>query len=173
MTKVINFFGAPGSGKTTTALGLSYFAKLEGFSVEYVSEVARELAYHGNLKEARQYDIMMAQYNKVSCLIDKVDFIITDSPVLLSYVYTHDVTIQRMAIDRHNQFDNINFLLSRTHRYYNDTGRIHNEQQSDFIADRINDCLRNEKIPSIPIQSEEVQDAWFYYILSRMREQTI
>lgn len=173
MTKVINFFGAPGCGKTTTALGLSYFAKRDGFSVEYVAEVARELAYLGNLRETRQYEIMVAQYNRVACLIDKVDFIITDSPVLLSYVYTNDVNIHRMAVDRHNQFNNINFNISRSHRYYNDAVRIHSEQQSEFIGEKIDDCLRIEKIPSIPVQSEEIREDWFYYILSRMNKQTI
>jgi RecA/RadA recombinase len=173
MTKVINFFGEPGSGKTTTALGLSYFAKLEGFNVEYVSEVARELAYTGRIETVRQYDIMIAQYQRVAALNKKVDFIITDSPLMLSYVYTYDVNVRTITIDRANEFDNVNFLLCREHEYFLDKGRVHDERQAEFIRDRIDDMFLIEKIPYIKLRSRGVREAWFYHILSKMSEQSL
>ena len=153
MTKVINFFGEPGSGKTTTALGLSYYAKLEGFSVEYVSQISRKLSYLGLLKENI----------RVKNLIDKVDWIVTDSPVLLSYIYAdnQDVITRRHVLDFHRKLDNVNFLLER------DQCRV--EDKHDWIEE----MLLIEKIPFIRIRRREVDKNWFYNILSMMREQFI
>ena len=43
--KVINFFGAPGSGKSTIAAGLFFEMKMKQMNVELVTEFAKELCY--------------------------------------------------------------------------------------------------------------------------------
>lgn len=45
MTKVINFFGSAGAGKSTQALGLAYNLKMRGLKVEYIPEYAKELVF--------------------------------------------------------------------------------------------------------------------------------
>jgi hypothetical protein len=167
MTKVINFFGAPASGKTTTALGLSYYAKRFGLNIEYVPEFARELAYKGKLQQTRQYDILMEQYSRIAILNNKVDYVITDSPIMLGYVYTDDVNVRAITKDRANEFTNVNFLMCREHEYSQGVGRIHTEQQADFIADRIDDMLEIEKIPHIKVWSNALDQFYFYRMLLR------
>ena len=45
--KVINLFGSSCSGKSTTALGLTYHLRLLGYKAEYVSEYAKQLVMSG------------------------------------------------------------------------------------------------------------------------------
>ena len=48
---VINIFGAPGAGKSTTAAALFALMKLEGYKVELVTEHAKDLTYSESFKE--------------------------------------------------------------------------------------------------------------------------
>ena len=41
--KVINFFGPPGTGKSTVASGLFNLMKVNGFSVEAINEFAKQM----------------------------------------------------------------------------------------------------------------------------------
>lgn len=45
MIKVINIFGAPGCGKSTTAAGLFWRMKCDDMSVELVSEYAKACVF--------------------------------------------------------------------------------------------------------------------------------
>ena len=85
---VINFYGGPGSGKSTAAAGLFYNMKIAGYSVELTDEFAKECVWEGNIPMlADQLWVLGHQHRKILRLSDKVDYIITDSPVLLSPIY--------------------------------------------------------------------------------------
>ena len=87
-TKIINFFGGPGVGKSTTATGLFSWMKQQGYSVEYVSEFAKELSWEGSTSQLEnQAHVFAEQFRRQWRLIDQVDYVITDSPLLLSSVY--------------------------------------------------------------------------------------
>jgi len=81
--KVINLFGGPGSGKSTTAAGLFQKMKLKHMSVELISEYAKKLVYSNRLENMldQQEYIFAKQNNMLHMLRDKVDFVITDSRV--------------------------------------------------------------------------------------------
>ena len=49
---IINIFGGPGVGKSTVAADLFVIMKKEGYSVELVTEYAKELTY-----EKKRYNI--------------------------------------------------------------------------------------------------------------------
>lgn len=92
MTKVINFFAGPGAGKSTTAAGLFYEMKCAGLKVELVTEYAKELAYANLLRDpihANAWKIFEQQNARLELLRDKVDFIVTDSPLLINCAYAH------------------------------------------------------------------------------------
>jgi hypothetical protein len=87
-TTVINLFGGPGCGKSTTASSLFAHMKQLGLSVELVPEYCKQWAW-GN-RDRGQWDSLLflgKQSSYESLLYGKVNFIITESPILLSGVY--------------------------------------------------------------------------------------
>lgn len=88
MTQVVNFFAGPGAGKSTSAAGLFFLMKSRGYRVELVTEYAKDLTYeesHGLM--GNQLALLGEQDRRLRRLVGKVDFVITDSPLLLSLAY--------------------------------------------------------------------------------------
>jgi predicted ATPase len=88
MTKVINLWGGPGSGKSTIAAGLFSAMKSRGMSVELVREYVKDVVW--DTRGINWYDqpyFLGKQWKKEAMLYGKVDYIITDSPFEFSAVY--------------------------------------------------------------------------------------
>ncbi len=153
--KVVNLFGGPSSGKSTTAAGVFYFMKLKGYKVELVTEYAKELVYDGMLEIMldRQEVIFAEQNQRLHRLRGKVDFAIVDSPLLLSCVYP-DMNEQQKGVNMWpaleafkalvlavlDTYENQNFFLQRP-EVFETGGREHNLQQSMEIDYAIQDAL--------------------------------
>ena len=87
-TYVVNFFGGPGSGKSTTAAGLFHDMKVAGESVELVREYCKNWAWTN--RPIGKWDglyFMAKQLHSENALYGKVDTIITDAPIMLQAVY--------------------------------------------------------------------------------------
>lgn len=140
-TRVINFYGGPCSGKSTAAAGLFYKMKLLGYSVELTDEFAKECVWEDNVPMLRdQLWILAHQHRKILRLVGKVDYVITDSPVLLSPIYRevygtplYSDAIDKLALECYNMYDNVNFMLSRPRENFETDGRAQNEIQSVAI----------------------------------------
>ena len=139
MTKVINIIGAPGVGKSTYAAKLFAEMKAQGFSCELVQEFAKEIVYADNNKLRNDQLIVMGeQYRRTFVLDGKVDYIITDSPILLSVIYNRLTPkpympqfFDQVCMDAFNKFDNINIMLTHNfERQYQQQGRIETLTQS-------------------------------------------
>ncbi len=145
-TRVINFYGGPSSGKSTAAAGLFYKMKVAGLSVELTDEFAKECVWEGNVPMLKdQLWVLAHQHRKILRLKGQVDFVITDSPVLLSPIYRelyegplYSDLIDKMALECYNMYDNINFMLTRPSGF-EENGRAQNEQQSLDIDNAIFD----------------------------------
>jgi len=88
ITRVINLYGGPGSGKSTLAAELFTLMKQHHLSVELVTEYAKGWAWSGTpIDEFSQFYILSKQFKQESRLYGKVDWIITDSPLLMCSVY--------------------------------------------------------------------------------------
>ncbi len=88
MTTVINLFGGSGCGKSTTAALLFSRMKLTGIHVELVREYVKYWAW--NDRKVREWDqlyLLGKQSAYESMLYGKVDYIVTDSPILLAGIY--------------------------------------------------------------------------------------
>ena len=149
--KVINLFGSSGSGKSTTAAGLAYELKIEGFKVEIINEYAKELCILNSehLLE-NQIWIFANQYQKMKYLSEDLDFVITDSPLMLSYFYgiKYNFNFEKLfplIKDVHNSFNNINIFLERNHGW-DQYARVQSENESSLDSESLKDFLKAESI---------------------------
>lgn len=153
--KVINLFGGPGSGKSTTAAGLFYHMKLMGLKVELVTEYAKDLVYAGQLGTMlEQQEYIFAEQNwRLQRLLDHVDWAIIDSPILLSSVYPQMNQQQHgtrpwpalpqfiaLVKAQFETYDNVNLVLERPDEYQ-EWGRERSKEEAVDIDKMINQAL--------------------------------
>ena len=146
MSKIINFFGGPGIGKSTQASGLFTEMKKHHMSVEYTYEFPKEVAWEGNVSQLKdQFFISANQHRNISRLYGKVDYIIVDSPIVLGCFYEQrygeDYPASYYAMTGlsnflwklFKQYDNLNILLKRNDETYDTNGRLQGLQEAQEI----------------------------------------
>lgn len=156
MTTVINLLGGSGLGKSTTAAFVFGELKLLEKNVELVQEYAKEWAWAGRkIKPEDQDHICDEQWNRESRLYGKVDFIITDSPLLLGPMYqkfyggndpVFETIIDRMSTSEANGVKYMNFMLKRN-KEFNPKGRFETAEQARQVDNFLQDYLNNKQIP--------------------------
>lgn len=157
--KVINLFGAPGAGKSTTMLGLTYKMKMMGLSAENTPEFFKELIFEesSTAKFGGQLHILDNQNIRLARLEGKNDFTISDCPLPLIGFYTKNDYIKgfhEVVTNLFHQYDNINYFILRKHEYEHEK-RIHNEDESDNIAIELPLYLKKHGVDVIYIDSSE------------------
>lgn len=152
-TIVINAFGGPGSGKTTSCMNICAELKKQGFNAEYVQEYAKELVYDKNFElldgsKEHQFEILKEQVHRMDRLIGKTDFIVTDSPILLNTVYNRQLTpeYERMVSELSGQYQNFSFFMKRDENRFQTEGRIHDLQESKQKDREIKSLLKKNKV---------------------------
>jgi hypothetical protein len=158
--KVINLFGGPGSGKSTTAAGLFYNMKLKHANVELITEYAKELVYSDrvNFLNSKQEYVFAKQNLRQYILRDKVDWAITDSPLLLSLIYPKIYNtspgehFDQYVVETFHRYDNVNFYIARPPTF-SDVGRVQDLSESVRVDELIvtalnNACIKYETIPA-------------------------
>jgi hypothetical protein len=126
--KVINIFGGPGVGKSTVAAELFAEMKKKGYNVELVTEYAKDMVWEGrdNILADQLY-ILAKQNRRLSRLDGKVDYAITDSPLLFGIIYSKNITnsFKKLVESIWYSYDNISFFLNRDFtRKYHPEGRV-------------------------------------------------
>lgn len=151
-TLVINLFGGPGAGKTTCAWEIASKLKKLGYVTEYVGEYAKELVWDGkeelldgSLKN--QSMVYAEQKRRVDRLIGKVDFVVTDSPAILSlaYIKEKDVSFEQQIKDDFSRYNNFCIFVERGSSFEKE-GRIHSEEQSKALDVSIKSLLKDNNI---------------------------
>lgn len=157
-TIVINAFAGPGAGKTTSCLEVAEKLKKQGFVTEYVQEYAKELVYDNNLimldgHYEHQFAILNEQMKRINRLYGKVDFIVTDSPILLNNTYLNEdknTEVYLAYSDSVNKlyglYNNFNYFVERDTSVFEKEGRIHNLEQSIAIDNELKNMLHNNQI---------------------------
>lgn len=124
-TKVINIFGAPNEGKTTAAAGLFYRLKKLGYSADMPYEYPKSLVWLGEGRIQDQFLVFAEQHHHLFKRWGKVEYIIMDSPILMSIVYARafgtnsqivkmglwDEKMDMVATHLHNSYESLNYLL--------------------------------------------------------------
>lgn len=157
-TIVINAFAGPGAGKTTSCLEIAEKLKKQGFVTEYVQEYAKELVYDNHLTMLdghyeHQFAILNEQMKRINRLYGKVDFIVTDSPILLNNTYLNEdknTEVYSAYSDSVNKlyglYNNFNYFVERDTSVFEKEGRIHNLEQSIAIDNELKNMLHNNQI---------------------------
>lgn len=150
---VINGYGGPGAGKTTACMNICAALKIAGYNAEYVQEYAKDLVYEKNFEmldgsPEHQFEILKEQTRRLDRLYDQVEFIVTDSPVLLNTVYNNALTQEYAdAIgELYNQYTNFSFFMGRDTSHFQEEGRIHNLEQSIQKDNEIRELLDQNNI---------------------------
>ncbi len=163
-TIVVNAFGGPGAGKTTTAWEICAELKKVGILAEYVSEYAKELVYE--LKDpsegissrakkllngtmAAQSVIFAEQKHRIDRLMGQVAVVVTDSPIMLSAIYANDATQEFIdnIIRQFCDYTSFNFIVKRADTPFQQEGRMQNLEESKQKDDEIKAMLDRFGIP--------------------------
>lgn len=160
MSKIINLFGGPGIGKSSIAAGLIYKLKKNHITCDAPYEFPKLLAWDENhLAIADQLYVLANQHRGIVKSYGKVDYIVLDSPILLSLTYKnyyqsntypanlYGKSFDKMVLDVFNQYDNINILLERGEGKHNEKERYQNLEQSIELDNIIETNLIKNDIP--------------------------
>lgn len=89
-TTIINLYGGPGTGKSTSAAFMYYLLKNAGKNVELVREYVKDWAWdERRISTYDQIYFLGKQTRRESMLYGKVDYIVTDSPVMMGVFYAN------------------------------------------------------------------------------------
>lgn len=159
--KVINLWGGPGSGKSTNAAGVFYEMKLRGINCELVGEYAKDMTWREMPAESflDQFYITAKQNHRLERLRGKVDYVITDSPILQGLVYTEKYypSFHKFVREVYDSYENINFFVTRT-KEFKQVGRKQTEYQAKGIDGKIMAFLNENDLPFSITYSESAKD---------------
>jgi len=138
--QVVNLFGGPCTGKSTTAAGLFFEMKKARLNVELVTEYAKDAVWEKrhDLFDDQIY-IFAKQQRRIARLKGHgLDWVITDSPIALGLVYLREGVLSdnfnRLVMEVFNGFENHNFLLQRNFEY-NPIGRNQKDEEEAKVFD--------------------------------------
>lgn len=147
-TVIINAFGGPGAGKTTACYDILSELKKRGFAADYAPEYATELVWDNKLalldgSDENQPKLLAEQKHRIDRLIGKVDFVVTDSPLLLNAIYYkgQNPDYEKMVQETYSEYNNFNFVMQRDENLFTPKGRIHNLEESKVKDKEIFDML--------------------------------
>lgn len=150
-TKVINLYGGPGCGKSTGAAHIFSELKLCGISCELVTEFAKDCVWDNSADLLNDQLLVTAQqWHRVDRLLGKVDYVITDSPILIGLAYIaprsyYSAPLINLILNLHQSAKTIDVLVKRVKKY-SPTGRIQTEteaKEKDSIIKEIFDKYTN------------------------------
>lgn len=132
--KVVNIFGGPGTGKSTTAAFLFHELKCAGKNVELVTEYAKDMVWEGRSNVLTDQLYMAAKQNRrLGRLVNSgLDLAITDSPLILGALYAPEgyfPSFEPFLVEVFNSYDNFNVYLQRGTEY-NPLGRNQTLEQA-------------------------------------------
>lgn len=164
---VINLFGGPGSGKSTTAAGLFHLMKLNEMNVELVTEYAKDLTWEerfGTLANDQLY-VFAKQQKRLQVLKNKVNYVVTDSPLILSLIYRQwnylPMNFEPLVFEVWDGFINKNYFIKRTKKYV-PIGRTQSEDEAKSVDEQVKLFLTTKSITYETLEGNETTPQRIY-----------
>lgn len=175
---VVNVFGGPGVGKTTTAARIFTALKMRAIDSELIDEVARTCIQTGQLGalEIQPYLFGQSLY-RLKTTARNTDVVIMDAPLLLNPIYDKRQSpgLRALCWEEHQLFPNLNIVLDRpNHVKHSMVGRIHDLDQSENLHNDIVRFLDEIKLPYVRMRAddggvEQIAD-WVCGLLPQIRQ---
>lgn len=144
MIRRINFYGGPGCSKSTLATGIFSELKKEGLDIEYVSEYIKTWAHQKRVpKDFDQLYVFGKQINYEARLMPHLDYIITDSPILLNIAYAKKYNCSyadqclEIGLQFEEKYPGLHIFLDRTGLPYQTEGRYETLQEAKVMDNYI------------------------------------
>ena len=167
-TIVINLIGGPGSGKSTCASGIFYELKKLGINCELSLEFVKDKVWEESYKVLDdQLYVFGKQYHKLFRLKDKVDVIITDSPLLISIHYNKISSqhFNNLVVEQYHTFNKLMYFINRSETYQSE-GRLQTKEESEMIDRDIKTILETYDIDYTEISCENAVE----YIVNEVKK---
>lgn len=146
---VVNLFAGPGSGKSSLCADIFAGLKWNGVNCEMALEFAKSKVWEGSVDVLHdQIYVFGKQQHELFSLRNKVDVIITDSPLLLSLIYYkgNSSHFKNLVVEEFNRYNNLNIFIKRIKKY-NPKGRLQTEKEARLIDSKILSLLSELKLP--------------------------
>ena len=171
---VVNLYGGPGCGKSTTAARVFSELKILGYEAELVTEYAKDMVWENRqCVFDNQIYLFAKQHHRIWRLKGKVEVAITDSPLLLSLIYNAKKdelgkSLDGLVINAYKSFDNADFFLNRRDNSYNPNGRHQTEDEAKGIDGDIELILKKKEIPFLYVPGVEDAPHRIVEVISRI-----
>lgn len=168
-TKIVNIFGPPGAGKTTTAAELFVLYKKEGRRVSQIQEYATYLINSGRLRELieEQGLIFEKQSHAQEISLGKFEYAITESPLVMSSFYAqnrpdlYSKLFHESVFDKMTKFDNLNFYVYKKNwDDYDVSGRIHTKEEAQAMEGELLGYLRSKGLEVVEVPRNVEPAIW-------------
>ncbi len=183
MLTVIEFWGSPGSGKSTFAAECFSEAAKQGLNAHLVTEFIKDHAVRGlPIGELDQIWITGEQTRKEAGTYGKYEFVFTDSPILLPAFFAHHYDEDDMGLasvvcrweNRANALHNINRIrvfLPLVEEWFKQTGRYESFEQSKAMSDKLTKWLTKVTGQSPVVEMERDRVAFVQkYLIQRTKK---
>lgn len=175
MCVVVNLWGGPGCGKSTTMAAIFAELKIKGYNVEMVSEFAKDLVYEKRDETMKDELYIFAKQNhRLFRVKDKVDVIVTDRPLPLTCVYDevygkNDRNLHTLVRRTFQEYDNINILLDFNENNYKKEGRLQTKEEALNLHHKIVEELKIHEKNYLITENNKIKDI-INYIEERLKE---
>jgi hypothetical protein len=146
---VINLFAGPGAGKSTAAAGVFRNLKKMGINAEFVPEYAKDLTWESrDVALDNQIYVLGKQYHRLFRVMNQVDVIITDSPLIFGAIYAPEPYFTHftpLVIEVFKSMRRMSYFIDRQ-KPYNPSGRSQTEAEAIEVDLAIRRFLRVNEI---------------------------
>jgi predicted ATPase len=134
----VNFYGGPGTGKSTTAAFVFAELKKAGVNTELITEHAKDLTWENNQERLAYQPIIAAEQQWMEHRVEgKVDVLVSDTATFLSVIYDNGKMTQLFldwVVEEYKQARRLNVFLTRNpNRAYNPAGRNQTQDEAEAL----------------------------------------